>query len=85
MCFLCILYNNFDKIELQTYKNTRKTTARSESSFCPKFGCDDETPNHQVGRCIDFEDIRLKYLTNKTTTIHSVVDKCNITKLAAYL
>ena len=33
---------------LQRHKTT---TGRAESSLCPKFSLEDETPNHHVGNC----------------------------------
>ena len=63
----------------------KKTTARSKSSNCPKCNLDDESPNHHVGNCIYYQDTRMKYLGNKTTTIKNVVNKLNTTKLATYL
>ena len=45
----------------------KKTTGRSESSLCPKCGLEDETPNHHVGVCSFYQDVRTMYLGNKTT------------------
>ena len=63
----------------------KKTIGCTKSSLCTKCGCGDETPNHHVGSCTHYKDIRTKYLGDETTTIRSVVDKYNITKLATYL
>ena len=63
----------------------KRTTHRSESSLCPKCGLDDETPDHHVGTCAYYEDIRNKYFGNKKATIKEMVNKYNISKLAAYL
>ena len=37
----------------------KKTTGRAESSLCPKCNLEDETPNHQVGNCKLYQDIRV--------------------------
>ena len=62
-----------------------KTTGRAESSLCPKCSIEDETPNHRVGNCKLYQDIRVKYFGTTKTTILNVVTKCNIDKLATYL
>ena len=67
---------------LQRYK---KTTGRAESFLCPKCSLEDETPNHHVGNCKLYQDIRVKYFGITKTTVHDVVTKCNISKLATYL
>ena len=63
----------------------KKTTGRGESSLCPKCSLEDETPNHHVGNCKSYQDIRVKYFGITKTTVHNVVTKCNISKLAMYL
>ena len=63
----------------------KKTTGRAESSLCPKCSLEDETPNHHVGNCKVYQDIRVKYFGTTKTTVHNVVTKCNINKLATYL
>ena len=63
----------------------KKTTSHAESSLCPKCGQEDETPNHHVGNCKLYQDIRVKYFGITKTTVHNVVTKCNINKLATYL
>ena len=63
----------------------KKTTGRAESSLCPKCCLEDETPNHHVGNCKLYQDIRVKYFGITKTTVHNVVTKCNINKLATYL
>ena len=63
----------------------KKTTGRAESSLCPKFCVEDETPNHHVGNCKLSQDIHVKYFWITKTTVHNVVTKCNINKLAKYL
>ena len=63
----------------------KKTTGRAESSLCPKCSLEDETPNHHVGNCEVYQDIRVKYFGTTKTTVHNVVTKCNINKLATYL
>ena len=60
----------------------KKTTGRAESSLCPKCSLEDETPNHHVGNCKLYQDIRVKYFEITKTTVHNVVTKCNISKLA---
>ena len=63
----------------------KKTARRPESSLCPKCSLKDETPNHHVGNCKFYQDIRVKYFGITKSTAHDVVAKCNINKLAAYL
>ena len=73
----------------------KKTTGRADSSFFlffisdsslrPKCCLEDETPNHHVGNCKLYQDIRVKYFGIAKTTVHNVVTKCNISKLATYL
>ena len=63
----------------------KKTTGRPESSLCPKCSLEDETPNHHVGNCKLYQTIRVKYFAITKTTVHNVVTKCNISKLATYL
>ena len=66
-------------------QRNKKTTGRAESSLCPKCNLENETPNHQVGNCKLYEDIRVKYFGITKTTVHNVVTKFNIIKLATYL
>ena len=63
----------------------KKTTDRAESSLCPKCSLEDETSNHHVGNCMLYQDICDKYFGITKTTVHNVVTKCNINKLATYL
>ena len=63
----------------------KKTTGRSETSLCPKRSLEDETPNHHLGNCKFYRDIRIKYFGITKTAVHNVVTKCNINKLATYL
>ena len=63
----------------------KKTTGRAESSLCPKCSLEDEKPNHHAGNSKLYQDIRVKYFGINKTTVHSVVTKCNINKLATYL
>ena len=63
----------------------KKTTGCAESSLCPKRCLEDETSNHHLGNCKLYQDIRVKYFGITKTTIHNVVTKCNINKLATYL
>ena len=39
----------------------KKTTGRAESSLCPNCSLEDETPNHHVGNCKLYPDIRVQY------------------------
>ena len=66
-------------------KRHKKTTGRADSSLCPKCSLEDETPNHHVGNCKLYQDIRVKYFGITKTTLHNVITKCNIYKLATYL
>ena len=63
----------------------KKTAGRAESSLCPKCSLENEIPNHHVGNCKLYQDIRVKYLEIFKTTVYNVVKKCNISKLATYL
>ena len=63
----------------------KKTTGRAESSLCPKCSLEDKTPNHHVGNGKLYRDIRVEYFEITKTTVHNVVTKCNINKLATYL
>ena len=63
----------------------KKTTGRAESSLCPESSLEDETPNHHVGYCKLYQDICVKYFEITKTTVHDMVTKCNINKLATYL
>ena len=67
---------------LQRHKKTRGC---AESFLCPKCSLEDETPNHHVGNCKLYQYIRVKYFGITKTTVHNVVTKCNINKLATYL
>ena len=62
-----------------------KTTGRAESSLRPKRNLEDETSNHHVGSCKLYQDICVKYFGITKSTVHNVVTKCNINKLATYL
>ena len=62
----------------------KKTTGCAESSLCPKCSPEDETPNHHVGNCKLYRDICVKYFGITKTTVHNVITKCNINKLAAF-
>ena len=63
----------------------KKTAGCAESSLSPKFCLEDETTNHYVGNCKLYQDIRVKYFGITKTTVHNVVTKRNINKLATYL
>ena len=63
----------------------KKTTGRAESSLCPKCCLENETTNHHVGNCKLYQDIGVKYFGITKTTVHDVVTKCTINKLATYL
>ena len=62
----------------------KKTTDRAESSLCPKCSLEDKTPNHHIGNSKLYQDIRAKYFGITKITVHEVVTKCNINKLATY-
>ena len=63
----------------------KKTTGRAKTSLCPKCSLEEETPNHHLGNCKLYQDIRVKYLGITKTIVHNVVTKCNINKLTTYL
>ena len=44
----------------------------------PTPGLEDEEPNHHVGNCKLYQDIRVKYFGITKTTVYDVVTKCNI-------
>ena len=65
-----------------------KTTGCAESSLCPKCSVENETPNYHtgiVGNYKLYQSIRVKYFGITKTTVHNVITKCNINKLATYL
>ena len=62
----------------------KKTTGLAESSLCPKCSLENETPNHHVGNCKLYQDIRVKYFGITKSTVYNVITKCNIIKLATY-
>ena len=62
----------------------KKTTGRAESFLCSKCSLEYETPNHHVGICKHYQDIRVKCFGITETTVHNVVTKCNINNLATY-
>ena len=51
----------------------KKTTGQAESSLCPKYNLEDETPNHHVGKCTLYQYIRVNYFGITKTTVHTVV------------
>ena len=63
----------------------KKIRGRAESSLCPKCSLEDELPNHHVGNCKLYQDLRVKCFGITKTTVHDVVTKSNINKLATYL
>ena len=74
-----------DLTGLGNLQRHKKTTGRAESSLCPKCCLEDETPNHHVGNCKLYQDIRVKYFGITKTAVHNVVTKGNINKLATHL
>ena len=54
----------------------KKTTGRAEISLCPKCSLENESPNHHVGNCKLYQEIRVKYFGIIKTTVHNVVTKC---------
>ena len=63
----------------------KKTAGRAESSLCPKFSLEDETPKHHVGNSKLYQDNRVNYFGITKPAVQNVVTKCNINKLATYL
>ena len=63
----------------------KKTTGRAKTSLCPKCSLEDEISNHHAGNCKLYQDIRVKYFGIIKTTVHNLVTKCNINKLATNL
>ena len=63
----------------------KRTTGRSDTPICPKCGVEEETPDHHVGRCVLYQNARVRFLGKRTTTVKAVVEKLNMHKLAAYL
>ena len=53
--------------------------------MCPKCSQEDEVANRYIGNCKLYQDIRVKYFGISETTVHDVVTKSNIKKLATYL
>ena len=60
---------------LQRYK---KTTDCAESFLGPKCSLEHEAPNHHVGNCKLYQDVRVEYFGITKTTVHNVVRKCII-------
>ena len=69
---------------LYNLQRHKKTTGCAESSLCLKRSLENETQNHHVGNCKLYQAIRVKYFGITKTTVHNVVTKCNINKLATY-
>ena len=63
----------------------KKTRGSAEFSLSPKCSLENETPNHHVGNCKLYQEIRVKYFGITKTTVYNVVTKCNVNKLALYL
>ena len=63
----------------------KKATGRAESSLCPKYCQEDEARNHHVANCKLYQDICVKYFEITKTTVHDVITKHNINKLARCL
>ena len=51
----------------------KKTTSRAEFFLSPKCSLEDETPNHHVGNCKLYQDIRVKYYGITKTTVQCSV------------
>ena len=56
----------------------KKTIGHAEFYLCPECSLEDDTPNHHVGNCKLYQDIRVKYFGITKTTVHNVVTKRNI-------
>ena len=67
------------------FQRHKTTTGHVESSLCPKCSVEDGTLNHRAGNCKLYQDICVKYFGIIKTTVHDVVTKCCINKLATYL
>ena len=63
----------------------RCTMGHDISSTCPKCNVEEETPNHHVRECTNYQALRKKVLGKEKTTIKSVVKKLNVNLLAKYL
>ena len=63
----------------------KKTTGRAELSLCPKCSLENVTLSQHIGNCKLYLDIRVKCFGIAKTTVHNMVTKCNIDKLATYL
>ena len=72
-------------IRLCNLQQRKKTRGSAEFSLCPKCSQENETPNHHVGHSKLYQEIRVKYFGITKTTVHNVVTKCNVNKLASYL
>ena len=60
-------------------------TGRSSSGICPKCQEETETPDHHVGRCPAFYNLRVHHLQDQETTVRRVVAEGKINQLAQYL
>ena len=58
---------------------------RAESTPRPKCNLEDKTPHYHVGNFKLYRDICVEHFEITKTTVHDVVTKCNINKLAMYL
>ena len=63
----------------------KKTTGRAADSCCPKCGKEDETPDHHIGQCVSYQNIRKECFGNITVSMKTVMANKNIKTLAKYL
>ena len=63
----------------------RSIMGHDVSSTCPKCNLEEETSNHRVGDCANYQALRKKIFCKEKTTMKSVVEKLNINLLAKYL
>ena len=80
--YLYLYHYNLYHCNLQRHK---KTTGSDGSFLSPKCSLEDEPPNYHVGNCKLYQDMRVKYFGITKTTVHDVVAKCNVIKLATNL
>ena len=62
-----------------------RTTGRANTSFCPKCGSEEETPEHHVSRCDFYQDIRQRFFGSEHVSIRKLMDNMNVRRLIGFL
>lgn len=61
------------------------TTGQTRDPTCPKCGVEEETPDHFVGRCKHYREVRISTLGEIQTSIKEIFAKNNLKALVQYL